>query len=349
MGVTFRSGTYVCFVRLGGRTIKDGEAAVVWDRRGFANQIIGPQRVNLFFSTIRFLDRYKAEPHQYLIVKYRSGKVLHVPGPISQYLNPAIHDSMEVKDGFKLESKDDCIVVFSSKLNRSKEETDESSKEMPFASERRIVCGPTVFFPSEGETIHTFQWTTSRLSDETVNSLLCPQGGSFHILTANKLNIWNCQMAVTTAESSKVDIRLAISYKIGSVEKCLAVGDPVPALDAALLDDVTNCIKSESNLMEWIAKDSTYPTLCQTMASFGLQLTKIQVLGVSYPKKTLPAKSHKDVTSEVNDEIKKMEQFNATKLKFLEKLQDMGVDVTQVLCATNGKTNMIAENLYSKT
>eukprot|EP00547_Thalassionema_nitzschioides_P008118 CAMPEP_0194226110 /NCGR_PEP_ID=MMETSP0156-20130528/41174_1 /TAXON_ID=33649 /ORGANISM="Thalassionema nitzschioides, Strain L26-B" /LENGTH=352 /DNA_ID=CAMNT_0038958347 /DNA_START=49 /DNA_END=1107 /DNA_ORIENTATION=+ len=350
MGVTFRSGHYVRFVRIGGRTIKDGEAAVIWDRKGRANQIIGPRRVNLFFSTIRFLDRYKAEPHQYLVVNYRSGKISHVPGPVSQYMNPANHDSIEVKDGFKLETKDDCIVVFSSKSNHNNEEqhdTEESSKEQRYASQRRIVHGPTIFFPSEGETVHAFQWTTSRLLQKgsTIDSLLSQEGQTFHIIAVNKMSLWNCQLAVSTAESSKININLALSYKIDCVEKCLTVGNPIPALDAALLNDATNCTKSELNLMEWVLKESTYPTLCQTMASFGFQLTKIQVLGVSYAKKPRPEKTREDITSEVQDEIRKMEQLNASKVSFLEKLHDMGVDVTQVLCASNGRTNMIGENL----
>ena len=34
MGITFRSGGYIKHVRFGGRTIKDGEAAAIWNRNG---------------------------------------------------------------------------------------------------------------------------------------------------------------------------------------------------------------------------------------------------------------------------------------------------------------------------
>ena len=101
------------FVRLGGRTIKDGEAAMIWNSQGISRLAVGPQRVMLWYSTVRFLDRYKAEAHEYLKLHYRDGRVEYLHGPISMYINPAVHDKIEVKEGILLETKDDCIVQFS--------------------------------------------------------------------------------------------------------------------------------------------------------------------------------------------------------------------------------------------
>jgi hypothetical protein len=42
MGLTFRSGTYRRHVNVGKRTIKDGEAALIWSRNGVAREIKGP-------------------------------------------------------------------------------------------------------------------------------------------------------------------------------------------------------------------------------------------------------------------------------------------------------------------
>eukprot|EP01083_Nonionella_stella_P019086 53054_1 len=111
MGITFRSGGYIKFVHIGGRTIKDGEAAAIWDRNGKHREIIGPRRVQLFQSTIRFLTRFKAESHQYLVVKHRSGKREHISGPAMLYQNPAFHDEVSVEDGILLKSLDEYIVV----------------------------------------------------------------------------------------------------------------------------------------------------------------------------------------------------------------------------------------------
>jgi hypothetical protein len=111
MGLTFRSGEDISFVRFGGRTIKDGEAADIWDRNGVHKEIIGPKRVLLFYSTIRFLTRFKAEASQYLQIKHRDGDFDHVCGPVAIYLNPSRHDGITVKDGIRL--KPDEVLVIS--------------------------------------------------------------------------------------------------------------------------------------------------------------------------------------------------------------------------------------------
>ena len=85
MGVTFRFGTHPKFVYFGGRTVKDGEAIAIWNREGKHKQIIGPRRVQLFCSTIRFLSFHKAESHQYLCISRRNGRVDHIKGPATIY------------------------------------------------------------------------------------------------------------------------------------------------------------------------------------------------------------------------------------------------------------------------
>lgn len=99
MGLDFRGGNYKRYVRFGKRTIKQGEgssphtdcllfksseyvssnnlslsalstAAAVWNMSGVQTEIVGPKLVRLFYSNIRFLDRYSAKSEQYLVVSY---------------------------------------------------------------------------------------------------------------------------------------------------------------------------------------------------------------------------------------------------------------------------------------
>jgi len=353
MGITFRSGEYVCFVRIGGRTIKDGEAAVIWKRNGIAIEEIGPKRVSLFFSTIRFLSRYKAEPHQYLSVKHRSGKKEHIPGPISMYLNPALHDGIKVNDGIKLETKNDCIVVFSSKEENhhvfDNASSSKASKNIP-AAERRIVCGPIVYFPSVGETIHQFQWSRHSLPNDNGD----PGNRTFHTLTMHKQFLWIRHLSIQTA-TVQLNLKLAISYEIGdSIEDCLSVDDPTPVLEVAILNDSTTASthQSETGVLEWISNvEESFPALSKTMASVGFRLLKIQVLEIEQLKGSKEKveqekqEAQRDRSHEIDDNIQMAEKLNLTKLKFLKGLQDIGVDVTQVLCANKGNVETIADNV----
>lgn len=64
MGIDFRDGHYRRYVRIGKRTIKEGEAAAIWSRNGRQREVIGPSLERLFYSHIRFLSRYMADPSQ---------------------------------------------------------------------------------------------------------------------------------------------------------------------------------------------------------------------------------------------------------------------------------------------
>jgi hypothetical protein len=157
MGVTFRTGGYIRFVRIGGRTIKDGEAAAVWNRSGTHSQIIGPRRVNLFYSTIRFLTRHKAESHQYLVVKNRNGEVDHMHGPEELYENPAYHDEVSVEDAILLKVQR-CIIVHtdgSSALYTAETiNTRDGHKKVKVEYQKGSSCGARLFIPRPDEKIH---------------------------------------------------------------------------------------------------------------------------------------------------------------------------------------------------
>ena len=98
MGVTFRYGNYRKKVTFGKRTVKEGEAAAIWDLWGRHRLVIGPSRERLFFSTLCFLNRHVALPHQYLRVYHRSGSVEHVRGPVALFEDPVLYDKIEVRD-----------------------------------------------------------------------------------------------------------------------------------------------------------------------------------------------------------------------------------------------------------
>jgi len=115
MGILFRNSNYVKFVRLGKRTVKDGEALAVWNEHGVHTEHVGPQLVRLWMSTIRFLDRHVAGADEYLIVTDVNGAVEHVKGPKAMFCNPTRHKKIEVKKAVVLASPNECLVVYTKK------------------------------------------------------------------------------------------------------------------------------------------------------------------------------------------------------------------------------------------
>merc|ERR1712137_543821 len=93
------------------RTVKEGECAAIWTMSGKRKLIIGPQRVRMLWSHVRFLDRYVADDTQYLLVQFRDGPKENHRGPIAIFCDPCIHEKMEVVNAFKL-AANEAIVVY---------------------------------------------------------------------------------------------------------------------------------------------------------------------------------------------------------------------------------------------
>jgi len=241
MGVTFRSGGYIRHVRIGGRTIKEGEAAAIWNAEGTHTQIIGPKRVWLWYSTIRFLTRHKAESHQYLRISYRDGRVDHIVGPAVIYENPALHDNVRVEDGLRLSSDTQFVVTFSSSsssLSRKEQDSDdfdsntvathdhepryddddndEESPTLPKKTKvasKRVIYGPTLFIPKPNEYVQSFSW-----SGFTKSQIFQTSGTASFDVT------------VPTSDGFTFDVSLIISFNMASLDKLVAKKDPIQEL-----------------------------------------------------------------------------------------------------------------------
>lgn len=230
MGITFRSGNYIRFVRIGGRTIKDGEAAAVWNNKGVHTQIIGPRRLQLFFSTIRFLTRHKAEVHQYLVVKHRDGRVEHIRGPAEIYENPAFHDSVSVQDGTFLSSSDFIVVQ---KYGSEIESKHISSNEcIEITSNLHEIHGPKLFIPSPSDYVHEFSWS------KVDGIKLIPAAMKFNTL-CDSVYPMDVTLKVPLSNNNHIALALHVESKIlkASVEKLLEHKDPIARMHQALQAD----------------------------------------------------------------------------------------------------------------
>lgn len=295
MGITFRSGGYIKFVHIGGRTIKDGEAAAIWDRNGKHREIIGPRRVQLFQSTIRFLTRFKAESHQYLVVKHRSGKREHICGPAMLYQNPAFHDEVSVEDGILLKSLDEYIVVNDfnkdddgSRATSTSFEPEKDTKVVEHYG-RGIVQGPTLFVPTPNEVVHKFEWSTfckdGKLSND-VKSQFRVMKTTSHSL-ANALISLEFELPNTHSIHAEIDVQYNISEQ--SIYSLIKVQDPIMKLYQAMqadaifignsisIDDISDVNGNRNNISNAIGDIKAYVELGKVAKECGIDISMLRV------------------------------------------------------------------------
>jgi len=304
MGIEFRSGGYVRHVFMGGRTIKDGEAAAIWNVRGVHRQIIGPRRVYMYNSTIRFLTRHKAEAHQYIRISHRDGRVEHKYGPAVLYQNPAFHDLVEVRDGIRLHSENECIVVYNSGLRGFEQnigptpakaaitstkaaDTESEYSETIAEKEKRVIRGPTLFLPDLGETVHKFRW-----SGKGDNGEFARKTNVFNVLHTDPNRVYSLSLAITTADSVEFTASMSFQYHMDSLDKCLDSTDPIQAMYDGLLADARSFgdtvtsdqlkVGKQIAVMDRLASLETYPFLCQAAKAAGFTVDSARVTGLSY-------------------------------------------------------------------
>ena len=129
------------------RTIYEGERAIIVNRNGEQKVFSGPKRVFLFMEKFEKLTEYVADSSQYLEIKYINGRLEHKQGPAREWFNRFQHQSIGLKDIYKL---DDAQLLVVYKRNDKTSEVN-----------RRLVRGPCVFMPEASEWLHKFKWHTA--------------------------------------------------------------------------------------------------------------------------------------------------------------------------------------------
>mmetsp|Transcript_27564 Transcript_27564/g.42387 ORF Transcript_27564/g.42387 Transcript_27564/m.42387 type:complete len:285 (+) Transcript_27564:63-917(+) len=248
MGIAFRGGGYERFVRFGGRTVKDGEAVAIWNGKGEHTQIMGPRRIWLWYSSVRFLSRHKAEAHEYLRVKYTNGNIECIQGPTFIYENPVHHDEITVHEGIDIPSSEDFIVVMDkgnmnsvrSEFSINKEGVDDMAiqvKEEPSSftshSSSRVVRGPALYFPTKYETIHRFIWSNYFSRDFSLSPTQ-----SFQVMTSCKDRLLKISVPIITVDGVEFHPELVFHYHVHSIDRCLAEPDPMHKIFLGLMADI---------------------------------------------------------------------------------------------------------------
>lgn len=293
MGLLYRYGTYHKQVLFSGRTIKDGEAAVVWNRFGEHEEIIGPRRVWLFASTIRFLDRFKAEANQFLKIEHCDGRVQHIRGGTHLFANPVLYDRVSVHDAIRLTSSNECIIVYKNASSthhhqqHSMETVVKEKDEILPKNEcavvvndemtKRIVRGPTLYFPEPDESIHEFKWVSSSTN---------PDG--FQVLPTADCTFSPDDIDISTSDGFTFHASLTFDYHVEDIHKVSAVNDPIEKMSQGLQADshaLGNSYTSQSlrdateqkKIMFQLSQVDAYPQLVAAAQSCGIKIDSMKL------------------------------------------------------------------------
>eukprot|EP00930_Biecheleria_cincta_P002762 TRINITY_DN103761_c0_g1_i1.p1 TRINITY_DN103761_c0_g1~~TRINITY_DN103761_c0_g1_i1.p1 ORF type:complete len:391 (+),score=76.12 TRINITY_DN103761_c0_g1_i1:69-1241(+) len=213
MGIDFRGGNYVRRVRIGKRTVKDGEAVAIWDQYGRHHQVIGPARCRLWWSTIRFLERHVAESTDYLRVRHRDGTVEHVRGPTVLFENPVYHLGVSVEKAIQLQNSSSHLAV---------QHGPAVGKEGGGTSQE-IVSGPLLFFPEATDTVVGLKW-----ADEGGGAL----SNSGRVINVGATITRSLACDVQGADSHSATVHIHLRVRLVGIKEALTVRDPIGECDA---------------------------------------------------------------------------------------------------------------------
>lgn len=251
---------------IGFTTILQGERAAIWHANGSVRFVDGPRRMFLFQQRRERLQRFAAEPGEYLIVRYKDGATEHLPGPAAIWFDPVCHRAIEQGNATKVDANE-ALVVYRREAG---------------GVIRRIVRGPALFVPTPEEWVHDFSWhgTDGRQGNRKVPSAL----------QFTKLRVIPDQMYfdvenVRTADDALVVIKVMVFFELTDIEKMLdqthdPVADFINALSADTVDFVGgNDFDAFKGKTEALNRLETYPQLVQRAEKIGYRINKVVYRG----------------------------------------------------------------------
>jgi hypothetical protein len=203
------------------RTIRRGERIAVWNAKGDVRFVDGPRRLILFREWAEPLTRYRAEPHEYLSVRFKDGRTENVRGPASIWFNPVEHESITTEEATPVDAHQ-ALVIY-------RRDADEHVT-------RRVLYGPALYVPEANEWLHEFCWHGA----DPVN----PKRKIPRALQFTKLRVIPDQMYfdvrdVRTADDALLLVQVMVFFELTDIERMLdQTHDPIADFINALAADV---------------------------------------------------------------------------------------------------------------
>jgi hypothetical protein len=172
-------------------TINDGEAAILWSRKGTRRIVHGP---NVVFAPLERLDmqhRFVARDGEFLVVRFQDGTTEHLPGPCEQWFDPLLHGTIEVKPAVNLDAHQ-AVVIY---------------REIDGEVSHRVLRRPAVHVPQPNEWLHRFEWHRDDGSGRKVPGAL-----QFEKLRVIPDQMYFDVEGVRTADEALVTVRLMVFF-----------------------------------------------------------------------------------------------------------------------------------------
>lgn len=258
---------------IGFKTIRKGKRAAVWNQDGEVQIVEGPRRLFLFGQACEPLERFSAEADEYLALRFRDGRAVHVRGPADAWLDPIEHERIEVHKALPINAHE-ALVIYA--------RSDDGSVK------RRIVRGPAQYVPAAHEWLHTFSWHGANPKDRRRKTP--------HALKFSKLWIVPDQMyfdveEVRTADDALLTVQVMVFFELADIELMLdQTHDPVADFINALSADVIefaaskdfDTFKRQTDLLNQL---ETYRNLTRRAEGIGYRINKVVYRGyVANPK-----------------------------------------------------------------
>jgi hypothetical protein len=251
-------------------TIPEGERVIAVNHGGRMQELIGPQRVWIGWRRFLPMQRHVAHPGEFLIVRYLDGRQEHVAGPAEVWFDLRRHESIEKQDCLQLAAKE-AVVAYRQGADGGR------------STIRRIVYGPTLFYPEPGEWLHTFSWHASQGGARGVEKV--PKGLVFQKLWLMPDQMYHDVHDVRTADGAVLIIRLMIFFELADIERMLdnthdPIGDFVNAATADVVELVGkhefDSFKVNTDKLNDVA---TYKQLLGRAAQSGYRITNVVYRG----------------------------------------------------------------------
>ena len=182
-------------------TIAEGERMLAYRPNGKIDVLQGPRRIWKGMTQFARMQHFVAHPAQYLSIRFRDGREDTVVGPAEVWLDPRIHESIEVRHCLELAAKE-AVVVYGAG------EGAETS--------RRIVHGPALFAPRPGEWLHHFSWHASHGGSRGAEKR--PNALKFEKLCMMPDQMYHDVRDVRTADDAVLTVRLMIFFELVDID-----------------------------------------------------------------------------------------------------------------------------------
>ena len=250
----------------GMNVVRKGERVNVWTPGGDRRLEDGPKVLFSPFCKVERLQNVVAMPEEYLVIRFVDGRTEHRRGPAVEWIDPVVHDSIEVKKALET-SANEAIVVY---------------REQEGKVERRVERGPGVIVLNPNEWLHWFQWHGA---DPKRGYKKVPGALRFTKLRVIPDQLYFDVEDVRTSNEALLTVKLMVFFELVDIERMLdqthdPIADFINALSADVICFVGGCtFEAFKEKTEALNELESYKQLCQRAERIGYRISKVVYRG----------------------------------------------------------------------